>query len=1295
MRRWLLRPLAWSPALLALLALLAVGVARSDWLAGKALRIAEQRGEEYLGRAITIEALELELLPPGVVASGVAVAGEPGEEPFASASRVEVVADLRSLLRREPRLRAVIVDAPRVRIERRDDGSHNVPIPRRRGGGGGTRVTLDRLLVRDGVVWVEDHGLPLDLAARDLDAQWTSGRGDGFELVGTVSSRETTVAVAGLEPYEGSVRGRVRLGAHGLEILENRLQGEDLEASASGTISWGDGSSGELRLVVDAAGGILPRLGLTDAVEGAARFEGALTWRAASWLLAGHVESRRLTLLGRTLSDLTAALRVDPEAVRLESAEAVYRGGSLSADVTVTPLGEERIVLVRGRLEGGRVEGILVDQGLPLEGLAGTVDGSFEYRFDDAAPLDGTGWADLAIQAARAEVAGGLPVRGQAPLLIEAGLLSSRAIHLETPAAEADLSGSYDLVSGKGSFDLRSRVTDPHRILAVMAPEEAGVPSIWRPVAGIGEVTGSLTLTPGYQRARLALDFSEVRAAGYSADRLQGQLTLSGAGVEGMRLELSRPEAALVVQGRVPFDDSGAGSALSVQVEAASWPWRDVSAWLPWELPVEGEVSGSIALAGDVEALDGFVAVRVAEASVGGVAVDGVAVDLGLVGGRIEVNEIRVGAPAGEISLTGSLGEEADLRLRAAALSLVEEPFAALTSGLLSGALDLDARLTGSLDRPAVVASLVGRELTVGERILGADGSGRLDLEWHEGEARLDGTLLGLVEISGGGTADMERFDLSLDLSTGRIEDVIQLATGTFHPDLGGHVSGELTASGTWTGENLQASLTGEVLGLSWADRDLRLLEPYRITLADGGLTVESLFLGDEAGDSELFLFGDLPLTQGRPFDLRFQVALSSAWAEPLLPAWTLGPGRFEGLGAIRGTADDPRVSGQGEVTQSSLLIPGVPGSLQDIAGYVLFDPGRVVLDSFRAEFAGGALRAEGAVALPGGEADAVQYQLQASAEGVTVRYPEGFLLRGGAEVGVTSTAEGRRISGVVELDRAFYLEDVPIGFSQLLQRVFERQRLQVRETDELLATTELNILVRGPDALSVRNNVADLDGDIDLAVRGTAARPVVFGSVEVEEGGRLVYSGNEYVVQRAVLTFANPFRIEPVIDLVATTELREYDVTLTLAGTLDQLSATVVSDPPLADLDVLALLTSGGDLPETGAPSSSSDEQGSAAGLLYGQAASAVAKRFNRLFGLDKFRIDPLTESSGGLESARVTVGERLSNDLFATYSYDPSRTDIQILELEWQVSRVATIIATQNGDGTYALDVRWQKSF
>ena len=121
-----------------------------------------------------------------------------------------------------------------------------------------------------------------------------------------------------------------------------------------------------------------------------------------------------------------------------------------------------------------------------------------------------------------------------------------------------------------------------------------------------------------------------------------------------------------------------------------------------------------------------------------------------------------------------------------------------------------------------------------------------------------------------------------------------------------------------------------------------------------------------------------------------------------------------------------------------------------------------------------------------------------------------------------------------------------------------------------------------------------------------------------------------------------------------------------------------------------------GGEAPKsTDYGTTKGDSGGIAESFLYNQAASVVAARFNRLFGLDKFRIDPLTGDSGNLSSARVTVGKRLGRDLFATYSYDPSQTGQQILELEWRVSRELTVVATQNGDDSYALDLRWDKSF
>ena len=93
-------------------------------------------------------------------------------------------------------------------------------------------------------------------------------------------------------------------------------------------------------------------------------------------------------------------------------------------------------------------------------------------------------------------------------------------------------------------------------------------------------------------------------------------------------------------------------------------------------------------------------------------------------------------------------------------------------------------------------------------------------------------------------------------------------------------------------------------------------------------------------------------------------------------------------------------------------------------------------------------------------------------------------------------------------------------------------------------------------------------------------------------------------------------------------------------------------------------------------------------------QAASLIGARVGTLFGVDRLRIDPLT-TGDSVSAARVSVGKRLSRTVYVTYSVDPSSTAQQILEVEWKVSEQVTLVLTQNGDGSYALDTRWGKKF
>jgi hypothetical protein len=116
------------------------------------------------------------------------------------------------------------------------------------------------------------------------------------------------------------------------------------------------------------------------------------------------------------------------------------------------------------------------------------------------------------------------------------------------------------------------------------------------------------------------------------------------------------------------------------------------------------------------------------------------------------------------------------------------------------------------------------------------------------------------------------------------------------------------------------------------------------------------------------------------------------------------------------------------------------------------------------------------------------------------------------------------------------------------------------------------------PSTLQVRNRNARLVANADLQLRGTYDRPLVFGRAEVESG-EFIFEGKRYLVSRGTIDFNNPTRIQPFIDLEMEARVRvpgeTYRVTVRVAGTFDRLSLEFSSDPPLPEVEVLALLFS------------------------------------------------------------------------------------------------------------------------
>jgi autotransporter translocation and assembly factor TamB len=103
----------------------------------------------------------------------------------------------------------------------------------------------------------------------------------------------------------------------------------------------------------------------------------------------------------------------------------------------------------------------------------------------------------------------------------------------------------------------------------------------------------------------------------------------------------------------------------------------------------------------------------------------------------------------------------------------------------------------------------------------------------------------------------------------------------------------------------------------------------------------------------------------------------------------------------------------------------------------------------------------------------------------------------------------------------------------------------------------------------------------------------------------------------------------------------------------------------------------------------------------LTGAISSEVGRVVEQTFGVDTFRltpslIDPNTQSSRFDPAARLTIGKRLSDRLYLTYSRSvSSTTQDQIILLEYDQTDRLSWILSRNEDSTYALDIRMRHAF
>jgi translocation and assembly module TamB len=730
----------------------------------------------------------------------------------------------------------------------------------------------------------------------------------------------------------------------------------------------------------------------------------------------------------------------------------------------------------------------------------------------------------------------------------------------------------------------------------------------------------------------------------------------------------------------------GGDSSLRAELQVEHVSADQLQPFVSTRLPVTGTLDAQLAVSGDLNSPGGSGSVEATGGALYGEPIHQARVQGTLVGRVLKIANFHVNAPAGEISGSGSY-------------DLASRRFQIATGG--SG---LDISRVSWLKRQGLD--------TAGRLKLSISGSGALGDPQLRGEATftslaLNGEPLGGIHLTAHteghalvftGTSQIEGADLSLRGQTTLKDPYATSASLTFAKFNVAALMKMAQVEGLTADSSLAGAITieGPLSHLALMHGDARLRE-LAVTLAgvhlrsEGGLharlannrvTLDPLHIAGE--DTDLRVQGGLDLEGARHLDLSGQGSVNLKLAETLDPDLTAaGTATFQI--EAHGPVKSPNLQGRIDFQDCSLSLGDLPNGLSQLHGTLAFNQNRLEVKTLTALTGGGLLSLGGYLAYQHG----IFADLTATGNGIRIRYPQGLSSLADASLHLVGPQNNLLLAGNVLITRFTVSPDLDVA-TLAAQANAAVEKVAPPEAPSNHVRLDLHI-VSSPQ-LNFQNAYAKLAGDVDLRLRGTMANPSLLGRVSITEGAATI-AGTRYELERGEITFTNPVRIEPNLDLTASARVSDYDITLDVHGTPAHMTVNPRSDPPLPEADVISLLALGHTQNQERLYTAQQEQSltnPTTDALLGGALNATVSSRIQKLFGAGSVKIDPHYLGALGNSTSRITVQEQFGRNVTFTYATDVDTTGQQLLQAEIAINRHVSVLVARDESGVFSMVIK-----
>jgi translocation and assembly module TamB len=735
------------------------------------------------------------------------------------------------------------------------------------------------------------------------------------------------------------------------------------------------------------------------------------------------------------------------------------------------------------------------------------------------------------------------------------------------------------------------------------------------------------------------------------------------------------------------------------------------------DIPARGVLAGNVHFSGTVKNPQGQANLTLSNAVLYEEPLDRVELRAAYLPDAIEVTQLQAAAGPSRLSLTARFNHPAgDLnqgtlqfqveqsRIDLARLHTIQQRRPGL-----AGSVQISASGKAELRAPAADTSRIAlQELTAD---LGASGLqaygkslGTLNLAANTSGGNLNFTLnstLASSSIQGRGQAQLSGdFPANAQLTFGSVSwaNLQPLIGGTAPEGVDGSTSGSISLNGPLAKpDRLNATLRLSSLQLRRTPPGgaapqvlLQNQGDIALSLQGGQVRIESAHL--TGSQTDINASGTASI-RDKTADMKLDATANLAILQSTLTD-TIASGTVTLTATAQGALTDPQVNGKLELHSASVSYAGMPLGFANANGTVALNRNTATFQNVTADSGGGKITLTGFVA----RENNLRFGLKANARSVRVHAQQGVDIVTTGNLDLSGTTENSLASGSLNIDRVTYAPQTDIG--SLLTR--STPNVDTTENSPLLTAMRLDILVRTSSATAVQASAAEnVQILTDLRIRGTAAQPGATGSVQLTRG-KLALFGSTYTLDTGTISFYNPNRIRPLLNLALETKAKGVTVNLSVTGPVDNLKLSYTSDPPLQFEEIVALLAAGTTptsdptllANQPSQPPQDFQQRGESA-IVSKAVTDPLSNRLQRVFGVSQLKIDPSFTSGSELPQARVSLQQQVATNIVFTYVTDLNDANATEVRVEWSLNPQWSAIADRDENGLFSVNLQYKKEF